>query len=852
MQRISFNENWKFYKEDRASDLIPGRSDPAKEQTVTLPHDAMIGEERDPSHISGWSGGYYPGGTYVYSKTFNVAPEELGQVWLLEFEGAMGKARVYVNDHYVTANHYGYVGFQADLTALLKAGENRVTVRVCNDDQPNSRWYTGSGLYLPVWLWRGGGTRLSSHGVRISTPEVSGEISQVHVAMEIIHRETTITTVRVDTVILDADGQKVAMESTPATLFPGEAPVITQRIFIRKARLWFPGEGHLYTCEITLRQENRRSVRIRNAEEMAPEPMVIYDTAAVRFGIRHIQADPQYGLRINGRQVQLRGACIHHDQGILGAATFDDSEQRRIRILQNAGFNAVRIAHQPASLALLTACDALGMLVLEESFDAWNHGKKSHDYAQDFSQYWKADIEAIVDKDYNHPSVFMYSIGNEISEIGRAEGIHYSRLLGDHFHRLDPTRFVTAGMNGGMLIEENKLELLKDMGLIDGAYLSRLTGKAEPDANDIAIAIMRALYAQDVNEFMTTFMEDLDRVVEHPSVGWQMEEAASHQDICGYNYMMSRYEPDRQEHPNRILFGSETNPPKIDLLWAYTKKDPGVLGDFTWTGYDYLGESGIGLTNYEGQLSFHGNYPCFIAYCGDVDITGYRRPLSYFREIVFGLRTQPYITVQDPKYFERPVRNNAWAVPETVAGWTWPGQEGRRARVRVYTPGDTLLLYCNGEKVGEKTDVARFQAVFEIPYVPGVLEAVAYGHGKEIGRSRLCTAQEDMKLCVRADKTVLKADGSDLAYLEIELTDPMGVIHMEADREVTVSVEGGIHLQGFGSADPNGSYNFTGNVGKTYYGRILACVRGTAQGPAAVSITSEGMAPVSIGFQVSV
>ena len=491
--------------------------------------------------------------------------------------------------------------------------------------------------------------------------------------------------------------------------------------------------------------------------------------------------------------------------------------------LREAGFNAIRIAHQPASEAMLRACDEMGVLLLEESFDTWSRAKKLHDFSQSFHEHWRDVLSAMAAKDHNHPCVFAYCLGNEIEEIGQDDGIHLSRLMSDYMRKLDPTRFVTEAMNGGMLVGENRIGMLIEMGLITPEQLQTLTGKEHPTPEDIAAAVIKAMHSQDINDFMTIFMQGAARLVEHPSVGRAFEEVASHQDICGYNYMRNRYSMDREEHPNRLIFGSETTPPTIDLLWAHTRSDPSILGDFTWTGWDYIGESGIGLTDYTGATVFHGEYPSFLAYCGDLDINGFRRPLSYFREIVFGLRKKPYLSVQDPRCYDLPAKTNAWAVTETVASWTWPGCEGKNARVRVYAGGNRVALFLNGELIGEQ-EPERFTAEFTVPYASGVLEAISYDGDAELGRDRLETAGGETELRAEVNH------GETLTFVELALTDHQGRVHTESKREITVECAPGVKLLGFGSADPMGGDHFTENSCHFYYGRVLAVLRGN--GPA--------------------
>lgn len=788
---------------------------------VTLPHDGMIGESRSPENPSGTAGAFYPGGVYQYRRQLTVEDDA---AYILEIEGAYKEAEVQLNGQVLAKNHLGYVGFTVDLTPGLQSGENDLTVTVRNDQLPNARWYTGGGLYRPVWLWKGGATRIAHTGIRVSTPACGEDVSEVVVQTPIVNGYGEVSHVRLETQLLDADGAVVCHESTPVTLFPGEDPVITQRLYLRGCRLWSPESPALYTCRVTLREDAPWTTMdaYRAAKAGKAPNLADLDSADTVFGIRHIQADPVHGLRINGKEILLRGACIHPDNGVLGGVSLYGAELRRVQKLKEAGFNAIRIAHQPASKALLDVCDRLGMLLMEETFDLWTLSKTAHDDAATFDADWPAVLSHTVEKDFNHPSVILYSIGNEIGNLHTEDGIRYSRLLSDAFRKLDPTRLVTNAINGGMMSGSDNLAMLLEDGLVGPADFARLTGKPDATAQDFVAKVVELLKTGDINDLMTVFTSSLDKLLAHPVMEARREEVCSHLDVCGYNYMLSCYEHDTKSYPNRILYGSETNPPKIDPLWAHAEQDPANLGDFTWTGWDYIGETGVGITDYEGTVRFAKPYPGLLAYCGDLDITGYRRPLSYLREIVFGLRKAPYLSAELPQHYGADAKNTPWSVTETVHSWTWRGYEGKPIRVAVYTPGDRVALLLNGQEIGS-APVEHCQAYFETAYQPGVLEAVAYADGQEVGRDRLETAKGEVHLAVQEECF------GDLRFLEVQLADANGIPVMDAEHQVSVSLAGEAVLLGFGSGDPCSTENFQSPVRTTYRGRLLAVVRGAGE-----------------------
>lgn len=817
MRRENFNTNWRFYKE----------SSPADVQEVWLPHDAMILEEKREENPTAGAGGYFSGGVYYYEKSFEVPLEAKEEKWILEFEGIYKDAYIYLNQRFIASNHSGYRGFYVDLKDYIRPGEtNNIKIKVCNDTMKNSRWYSGSGIYRPVWLWKSGNIHIALDGLRIDTPEVEPEVSQVRVSVSLKHTNQHTTKVRLHTKIYEQSGAIVHTASVPVTLFSGENPVITQRLYMRDVKLWSPDHPNLYHCEVTICNEDEQCM----------------DHLEDDFGIRHIQMDPVKGIRINGKSVLLRGSCIHHDNGILGAATYYDAEERRIAISKAAGFNAIRIAHQPASKSMLAACDRLGMLLMEESFDMWNRPKNIHDASENFAQEWERDVEAIVAKDYNHPSVFVYCIGNEIEELIDEDGIHCSRLLSDRFRQLDTTRPVTNAVNGQPAIGSNGLSILKDMGILNPEQIKAMTGDENADDTQITMAYMTALATGDINDVMTALTGNLGRVIEHHSVADKLEEIMSHLDLCGYNYMMRRYAIDLELFPDRIIVGSETNPPEIDRLWDYVKRYPGCTGDFTWSGWDYIGEAGVGLTNYEGKQQFGAPYPAYLAYCGDMDLIGHRRPLSYFREIVFGRRTEPYISVQDPKHFHSPAACTPWAVPETIESWTWSGSEGENVRVLVYAPGDEVALWCNGREIGRKPAGAknRYQAEFETTYVPGELLAVNYEHGQEIGKCVVRTAESSMKLSITASRDTIEVEKEQISFLSVALVDDNEILHTDKDCLVQIEAEEGLQIMGFGSADPYSKENFFDSIRTTYRGKLLAAIRGTKKGIFKVKLSCDG------------
>ncbi|OHV44749.1 glycoside hydrolase [Parafrankia soli] len=816
MIRSSFNDGWFFRRKTYAFVELLGKAD-AGWEAVQLPHDAMVGRERDGADAGASGRGFYPGGAYQYKKSFFVPEEYRNRRVTLEFEGVYRDARVFINGAFAEQHAYGYTNFYVRADGLLKyGGDNEVVVEARSSE--DTRWYSGGGLYRNAKIIVGGLVHITLDGVKITTPVIDTDLALVVVATEVRNESPVTQAVEVVTEIVDADGVIVARDEAPVTLFLGEAATLRQRLSVLRPELWGVDHPYLYSCRTRVTADGE-----------------LLDEETTRFGVRSLTVDPHRGLRINGEAVNLRGACIHHDNGVIGAATIDRAEQRRVEILKQAGFNAVRSSHNPTSKALLDACDQLGMLVIDELFDAWTRSKVDQDYALDFPVWWESDVQAMVDKDFNHPCVILYSIGNEIPETGTAAGAAISRRLAEKIRSLDSTRLVTNAING----------------LLAGGP-DLLASFAEESA-------ARNRESVDVNGFMTRAREFMPTIMASEILASKTAESIACLDVAGYNYIESRYEMDRALFPNRVIVGTETFPVDIDKNWRLVQDNSHVIGDFTWTGWDYLGEPGIGRIEYEGDgeaanaaLGHQGGYPWLTGWCGDIDITGHRWPASYYREIVFGLRTEPYIAVQRPDRYGHPVALATWwSWSDSISSWSWNGHESSPVRVEVYSAADEVELLVNGRQVGTAPagEKNRFKAEFDTVYEPGEIVAVAYTGGRESGRTRLRSATGDVHLDAAADRTRITADDTDLAYIAITLVDEAGNVYNTADRKVAVEVAGPAVLQGFGSADPKPTENFFDTVRTTFDGRALAVIRPTAPGAITVTLTADGCEPSTVRIE---
>lgn len=818
MQSQLFNDGWKFRRGVAGPfDNVYGGAQSDGEE-VMLPHDAMIGEERDPNCASANQSGYYPAYSYTYTKQFFAPKEWREQSPVLEFEGVMQKAMVYVNGNFAASHAYGYSQFYVPLADVLRYGETNVIKVIASCEEKSSRWYSGAGIYRNVVLWLGGAVCIPPEGVRIVTEAIEDGYAVLGITAELRSSAVGENTVKLRCQIDDPEGKAVAIGENVVTLRGCETRKTHLRVAVNEPSLWSAESPSLYTLRIKVECGDK-----------------VFDTARERFGIRSLRLDARQGLRVNGKTVKLRGACIHHDNGIIGARTFYDAEAFRIRKLKEAGFNAVRSAHDPMSKEMLRACDELGMYVMDELADMWNEPKNCNDFSFSFASSWKEELANMVKKDVNHPCVILYGLGNEIPEIGRSDGKRLNREMANELRSLDPTRYVTNSVNGYLAVAD-QIARFADGG-----------AEQYREADD-------AKGSEQLNEMMGNSQQQLlDQFAVSPILTEALEESSCELDVVGLNYLTARHELEHALNPDRVVLGTETYPPEIPRLWAIVERNAHVIGDFSWTGYDYIGEAGIGIYHYNADRSDQGWYPDRLAYTGDFDLNAYRRPVSYLREIAYGLRKQPYMAVYRPEHEGQRVDQNNWKYADAIASWTFPGFEGKKMRVLVLSPSEEVELFLNGASLGRKRtgQTAPFTAEFEVEYAPGELKAVCCQKGNASGEFALCTAGEPAQIRVEASKQELTADGQSLVFLVAELADENGVVDRNAKRKISVCVKGEGSLLGLGSADPSSEGNYFDCAWETYDGRVMAAVRsGTKAGKCQVTFSAEGLPDKTVELNV--
>jgi beta-galactosidase len=716
---------------------------------VDLPHDWDIYEGSNPATgTTATGGGWYPGGKGEYRKTFKTPK---GEIVKLHFEGVYQKAEVFVNGMKAGQHAYGYTPFTIDITPYLNKDQkqdNEVLVKVNNSEQPNCRWYSGSGIYRHVWLQTMPALHIAENGVFITTHDISPERAMVKVEVTVTNESDRDRNGMIEV------GSGMLMVAVPAH----QTKTVTTNYVVRNPRLWSPDDPYLYETKVELKESG-----------------AVIDEYHANFGIRSFSFDAEKGFVLNGQPLLINGACVHHDDGVLGAMAFDAAEIRKVRQMKEAGFNLIRTSHNPTSRAFLDACDSLGMLVIGEAFDGWRTAKNPYDYSTLIDSCYREDIHAMVQRDRNHPSIVCWSLGNEVIERKDIRVITTARQLKQAILEMDDTRPVT--------------------------------------------------------EALCSWDDDWEIYDPHAEV----------LDVAGYNYMIHKHANDHQRDPKRVILQTESYPRDAFQNWALVHDYPYIIGDIVWTGLDYLGEAGIGRYYYEGerpgehyadggQPDWHG------AYCGDVDITGWRKPISHYREMLWKDSNDLYMAVKEPDGYHGKILETRWSVWPTWESWNWPQWEGKPIDVEVYTKEPEVTLYLNDKPIGTKavSQATEYKAVFTVPYKVGTLRAEAGGKSVTLN-----TAGEPARLRLTVDRLVITADGQDLSFITVEVIDSKGNVCPNAAIPCEAIVKGQGSLLSFASADLKDREPYTSSRVTTWKGRALLVVRSSQKkGRAQISIKS--------------
>jgi len=768
-----FDAGWKFFK----GDMNDGEKETLNDKdwrTIELPHDWSIEDLPGQSDSvigpftikspGGSSTGHVAGGTAWYRKHFslnNIANKKV----TIYFDGVYMNSDVWLNGHHLGNHPYGYTPFYYDLTPYLEQNsENVLAVRVRNEGK-NSRWYSGSGIYRHVWLTVTNPVHVQQWGVYITTPDVSQKTATVNLVTNFTGN-SNMQAFKLRTRLFDAKNKVVAEK---VGNIPGAEEPINQAMQLSNPHLWSPESPYLYHAETDILQNGQ-----------------VIDHVVTSFGIRSIDITAEKGFLLNGSPIKLRGGCVHHDNGPLGAAAYDRAEERKVQLLKQNGFNAVRTSHNPPSQHFLDACDRLGLIVIDEAFDQWERPKNPEDYNLYFDSCWKKDMDAMVLRDRNHPSVVFWSIGNEINERTDSSGLAITRKLYDAVKRLDTTRPVT---------------------------------------------------------------ESLCHFFDHPGYKWDTTAAAyALLDVGGYNYLWRQYEADHAKYPDRIMMGTESFAKEAFENWQQVEKHPYVLGDFVWTAVDYLGEAGIAHTGLDSTRNFPlPKFPWFNSWCGDIDLIGGKKPQSYYRDVVWN-RSKLEMLVHAPIPEGHKEAVSYWGWPEERHSYTFPGAEGKPLLVNVYTRYETVRLVLNGKIIGEQNASAqtKLTATFTVNYQPGVLKAIGLKNGKAVDSVELKTAGKPARIRLTADRTRIQATPGNLVYITAEVLDEKGQLVPDASNLLHFNISGGGEIIATGNADPTGMESMQQPKHKTFEGKCLIIVRSKKAGKIRLNAAGENLQDGSV------
>lgn len=791
-REIPFNNNWKFNRADVRGAENPDFDD-SDWRTLNLPHDYSIEDISEKENINqigpfskesagGASTGHVVGGTAWYRKYFTIDKGDERKIIKILFDGVYMNADFWINGHHLGNHPYGYTAFAYDLTDHLNSPgkENVLAVQVKNKGE-NSRWYSGSGIYRNVSLLKTNPIYIDLWGIFITTPEVSHEKATIQIETKVINNTNEKNPLIVHIEIQDKNRNTIVSSEKRLNPNPKGTSKVVQKITVNYPKLWDTNSPELYTAVVRLTKGK-----------------LVIDEVSERFGIRSIEFSPEKGFLLNGKEVLLKGGCLHHDNGPLGSAAFETAEYRRVKIMKENGFNAIRTAHNPPSEVFLDACDKMGMLVMDESFDQWQRPNKPQDYNLYFDDWWEKDLESMVMRDRNHPSIIIWSIGNEIPERADSSGLEIARNLKQKVLSIDDSRPVTQAIHG--------------------------------------------------------FFE--------PSVrSWdETAPAFAQMDVHAYNYQWQQYETDHVKYPGRIIIGTESLPKEAFENWQLVEKHPYVIGDFVWTGMDYLGESGIGHTKLNNsEIGFLPPWPWFNAYCGDISILGYKKPQMYYRDVVWN-NSNLEMMVHAPVPEGREEVVSMWGWPEEWKSWNWEGNEGKPLQVSVYSRCDQIRLELNGKVIGTKDVVkennapaqmenpmssrviAGLTARFEVPYQPGELVAIGFKNGEEIVRQSLKTSGKPAQIKISVEHNYVSFSPHDLAYFNVEVVDENGLLVPKAEIPVQFEIEGEATLQGVANGNPKDMKSFQQPFVNTFRGRCQLILRsGQVSGEVMVTAKSDGL-----------
>ncbi|OZB98626.1 glycoside hydrolase family 2 TIM barrel-domain containing protein [Paenibacillus sp. XY044] len=771
----SFNTGWLFALGNYAGAQQPDFKDQTWRK-LQVPHDWSIEQKVDPDMEFGGMQAYLPRWNVGwYRKHFHIKPASANERVYIQFDGVHHNSEVWINGHFVGKRPYGYISFQYDLTPYLKWDQdNVIAVKVDNTPIPSDRWYSGSGIYRNVWLIRTHELHIAAWGTFFTTPEILSNEATVKAQIRVSHHGGNPADCTVVTEFKDSRGMTVGKSESPVTVPASDDLVVDQEIVIHSPLRWSPEQPEMYYARTTI---------VRDGAET--------DEYITPFGIREVVLDPKRGLILNGVPLKLKGVCIHHDLGCLGAAYHDQAMKRRLEKLKEMGCNAIRFAHNPMASELLDLCDRMGFLVIDEAFDKW----KSLYYEHLYDDWWEKDLEAMLLQDRNHPSIFLWSVGNEVENQGQPSMLAMLKQLTDYCRKLDPTRPVTCAL--------------------------------EP--HNVPISLREG---------------PIEDKVEHTK---KMAELV---DILGLNYQEQWYEQYREAMPDTLIVGTETFPyyrgegnrVKGYLPvnpWFDVEKHDYVIGQFVWAGIDYLGEASY---PYKGWAS------------GLIDTCAFRKPISYLQQSLWSEEPMVHIAVFDSSLEDAGAQWTLhWKSPGLASHWTFPEQAGRLIRLVTFTNCESVELFINDESYGVRklSDYPNRFMEWHVPYHTGTIRAVGRNGDAVVSEHTMKTAGTPCRIVLDADRSALSANGRDIAHIEVRVVDEQGIIVPNTDFELSFDLQGEGEIIGVDNGDLRDHGPYKGSRRETRGGRCLVVVQsGPEAGELVIRAAADGLAEGELRIKV--
>lgn len=737
---------------------------------ISIPFDAMLLDERNLDSMGGPNISWIDCKDYVFERNLFIDAGLKGKTLVLEFEGVYHNAEVFLNGECVAKRPYGYTNFYVDITDKAKYGEdNAIKVNAYNADQPNSRFHSGTGIYRPVLLHVLDEKRIEINGIKIKTTNY----------------ETREVEVKIKTSCPGNLKYKFSYQGSPVL----EKSVDTngeycETVLLENAPLWNIDTPNLLDVEVEF----------------------FDDKQSLRFGIRQIEVTPETGLKINGVHTLIQGACLHHDNGMIGAASYKAASYRKVRLMKENGYNAIRSAHNPCSKAVLDACDELGVLMMDEYVDMWYTHKLKYDYASYCMDWWKEDLKDMCEKDYNHPSVVFMSVGNEVGESAEQKGIDFCKEMKDYIDSIGAGWPVTCGVNVFF-------NALSSMGM--GVYSDKKADKKQAVGSEF-FNNLAGIFGDKTMKLGATL----------PIVDRKTKGVFSVLDVAGYNYGILRYNHDAKKYKNRVILGSETFCKDAAEFMRLADKYPQIVGDFVWAGMDYLGEVGIGSWEYKEYAdTFSKGLGWISAGSGRIDLAGNPLGEAKYTKVAFGQKVVD-LAVRPVSHTGEKHSPSAWKMSNAIPSWSWNGLDGHKADVEVYSLAYKVELFLNGKSLGKKKTNKIGSTMFHVKYHDGELKAVAYAKdGSILGEASLVTAGNESIISLVPE--YIGEAYKDLQYVHINITDANGEFKPLCKDKIEVEVEGG-ELLALGHACPFNKDGYLNSWTSTYYGRALAVVKPTS------------------------